>query len=50
MTERHIVLHMGIHTLCNYARGSTKMGSQVDINTCTDGYTHSKQGVGPEVG
>ena len=26
------------------------MGSQVDINTCTDACTHSNQGVGPELG
>ena len=25
------------------------MGSQVDINTCTDACTHSKQGVGTEM-
>ena len=26
------------------------MGSQMDTNTCTDTYTHSKQGVGTEMG
>ena len=26
------------------------MGSQMDINSCTDACTHSKQGVGPEAG
>ena len=25
------------------------MGNQMDINTCTDAYTYSKQGVGTEV-
>ena len=26
------------------------MGSQVDINSCSDACTHSKQGVGPQAG
>ena len=31
----------------NYTQwGGADMESQVDINTCTDGYTHSNQGVG----
>ena len=29
--------------------GWANMGSWVDISTCTDAYTHSKEGVGPEV-
>ena len=29
--------------------GGADIGSQVDINSCTDEYTHSKQGVAPEV-
>ena len=37
--------------LCNYAKvGQAKMGSQMHINTCTDSYTHSKQGVKTEMG
>ena len=37
--------------LCNYPKvGQAKMGSQMYINTCTDAYTHSKQGVGTEMG
>ena len=30
--------------------GAANMGSQVDINRCTDAYTHSKQGVGTKMG
>ena len=30
--------------------GGADMGSQVDINSCTDACTHSNQGVWPEVG
>ena len=26
------------------------MGSQMDINTCTDAYTHSKQGLRADMG
>ena len=35
---------------CNYANGGgADMESQVDINTCTDACTHSKQGLGTEM-
>ena len=30
--------------------GGPDMGSQVDINSCTDACTHSKIGVGPQAG
>ena len=30
--------------------GGPDMGSQVDINSCTDACTHSKQGVGTQAG
>ena len=35
---------------CNCTRGGADMGSLVDMYTCTDACTHSKQGVGIEVG
>ena len=31
-------------------QGGADMGSQVDINSCTDACTHSKQGVVPHAG
>ena len=35
---------------CNCTRGGADMGSLVDMCTCTDACTHSKQGMGTEVG
>ena len=31
-------------------RGGPDMGSQVDINSCTDACTHSKKGMEPQAG
>ena len=41
-TKRNPCFHVTMH------RGGADMESQVDINTCTDTCTHSKQGVGTE--
>ena len=39
-------MHILDTQLCT--EGGADMGSQVDMGTCTDACTHSKQGVGPE--
>ena len=47
----HTLPCRGIHVsikLC--IRGGVDMGSQVDINSCTDACIHSNHGVGPEAG
>ena len=42
--------HMGTHVSMKVSTGGlANMGSQVDIITCSDACTHSKQGVGTEV-
>ena len=43
-TQGHPTFHVTIH------RGWTRHGCKVDINSCTDACTHSKQGVGPQAG
>ena len=36
---------------CNYVeRDGADVGDQVDMHKCTDAYTHSNQGMGPEKG
>ena len=43
-THGHPCFHQTMH------RGGEDMGSQMDINSCTDACTHSNQGVWPEAG
>ena len=46
----HTVTHRGTQVSMKLCIGvEPDMASQVDINTCTDAYTHSKQGVGTEM-
>ena len=45
--------HMGQHRVAHVSRQLCKVdgadaGSQVDLHSCTDGYTHCSQGVEPE--
>ena len=48
--DTHTVPHMGSPVSMELSIGGlANMGSQVDINTCTDACTHSKQGVWTEI-
>ena len=48
--DTHAVTHRGTQVSMKLCIGvGQDMASQVDINTCTDAYTHSKQGVGTEM-
>ena len=40
--QRHPCFHQTMH------RGGADMGSKVEINSCTDAFTHSNQGVWPQ--
>ena len=43
--------HMGKYVCAQlYKWGEEEVESQVDMYTCTDAYTHSYQGLGPEAG
>ena len=47
----HTVQHRGTHVsmlVCKW--GEADVQSWADITTCTDAYTHSEQGVGPQRG
>ena len=48
--DTHTVTHRGTQGSMKVCTGvEPDMASQVDINTCTDAYTHSKQDVGTEM-
>ena len=48
--DTHTVTHRGTQVSMKLCIGvGPDMASQVDINTCTDAYTHSKQGVGTDM-
>ena len=46
----HTVPHTETHISMSLCKGNgAECGTQVDISTCTDACTHSKQGVGTEM-
>ena len=48
VNQTHVGPHR-VHMLAhNYSKGIKHIGSQVNIHTCTDTFTHSSQGVGSE--
>ena len=50
MAATHTMPQRGTHVSMQlYIGGGGNMGSQMDINTCTEAFTHSKQAVGTEL-
>ena len=48
--DTHTVTHWGTQVSMKLCIGVEQdMATQVDINTCTNAYTHSKQGVGTQM-
>ena len=49
--QGHAQRHTRVHIFAgNWEWGGADMGSQVDMHTCIDAYTHPNQGVGPDEG
>ena len=49
--QGHAQRHTRVHIFAgNWEWGGADMGSQVDMHTCIDAYTHPNQCVGPDEG